>query len=113
MRDDLSLHLALHPKRDQLQPGSRWSLNTGSETNPAKRPLWSFGGSVDMVKYSDVRNPQERDQRIHCAAQLLLDADRLIGLRGDAVMTLQHAYWQTGAYFPDESMWQLRMRWRF
>lgn len=113
VQDDLSLHLALHPKRDQLQPGSRWSLNTGAETNPAKRPLWSFGGSVDMVKYSDARNPHERDQRVHCAAQLLLDADRLTGLPGDAVVTLQHAYWQSGAYYPDEAVWQFRMRWRF
>lgn len=112
VQDYGSLHLALHPKRDQLQPGTRLSLG-GDADKPAAQPLWSLGGAVDLVQYSEAGRPTERDRRVHCATQLLLDADRLTGLPGDGVVTVQHAYWQGSPYIPDQPVWQLRMRWRF
>jgi hypothetical protein len=113
VQDYGSLHLALHPKRDQIKPGTRLNLGSTDPTLPATQPLWSLGGAVDLVKYSESQNPAERSQRVHCAPQLLLDADRLTGLPGDGVMTVQHAYWQSSRYIPDQPVWQVRLRWRF
>lgn len=113
VQDYGSLHLALHPKRDQMQPGTRLSLGDSDPDKPAVQPLWSLGGAVDLVQYSEAGRPMERERRVHCATQLLLDADRLTGLPGDGVVTVQHAYWQGSRYIPDQPVWQLRMRWRF
>lgn len=108
------LHLMLHPRKDDLERGARWNLADPEPESGGE--LWSLGAAVDVIhvqRYDWSAQAYERERRVEVVPQLIVDADRLLGLRGKAVMTLQQACWKSSAGMRDEAVVQLRLKWSF
>lgn len=111
------LHLMLHPQEDKLGGGKRWALTSvepsAQPQAPAGAALWSVGTAVDLVETEIPGRDGRRERKIAVAPQLIVDADRLLGMRGDAVVTLQRTYWKSEQATMPEPVVQLRLNWRF
>lgn len=108
------LHFMLHPRGDELDRGARWIL--GEDQSPEPSELWSLGAAVDLVsvdRFDASFQIRDRDRRLQVAPQLIIDADRLLGLRGKAVITIQQACWKSSTGQQDEPVLQMRLKWRF
>lgn len=110
------LHLMLHPKRDDLAHGSRWSFSDPEISEASPHRLWSLGGAVDLIdarQLSGETGQFEHRRSLQAAPQLIIDADQLLGLRGDAVMTVQYASWKSTMGMSQQQVMQLRLKWSF
>lgn len=111
------LHLMLHPQEDKLGGGKRWAVSSveASELQAAREgeAVWSLGTAVDLVETGMPGRDAQRERKLSVAPQLIVDADRLFGMRGDAVVTLQRAYWKSEQATAPEPVVQLRLNWRF
>lgn len=110
------LHFMLHPRRDEIDRGARWVLGEGENESAEPSELWSLGAAVDLVsvdRFDASFQIRDRERRLQVAPQLIIDADRLFGLRGKAVITLQQACWKSSTGQQDEPVLQMRLKWRF
>jgi hypothetical protein len=116
MPDSGKLHLMLHPKQDDLAHGTRWTLSDPVTREASPHKLWSLGGAVDLVdarQFSADTGRLEHRRSIQAAPQLIVDADRLLGLHGDAVMTVEYSSWKSALGKSREQVLQLRLKWSY
>lgn len=115
------LHLLLHPREDAMGEGLRWSVTEAERRSWREPRLWAVGpalSSIDALPRWRSHGEQEEtdlwERRLVVTQQLMLDADRAFGLRGDALLTLEHAPW-IDQHAGDISgrVIQLRLSWRF
>lgn len=115
LRDAGNLHLRLFPDEDHPERGRRWTITTRAQSRHA--PVWSVGGSVDLVRTQHIRYGQwpDSEREVRLAPELMLDVDRLAGIPGTAQLTLQHGGWRdrTSRRYAEGDCWQVQVRWRF
>lgn len=110
------LHFMLHPRSDELDRGARWLLGEDQDQDESPKDIWSLGAAVDLVsvdRFDASFHIRDRERRLQVAPQLIIDADRLLGLRGKAVITLQQACWKSSDGRQEEPVFQMRLKWRF
>lgn len=108
-----NLHLLLHPREDELDAGKRWRLNPGAPGREEVQRKWSVGAIADLVETEIAGVPGSERRRRAVSPQVIMDADRMFGLGGNAVLTVQYAHWDGEHATDDDQMLQLRLKWRY
>lgn len=116
-----SLHLLLNPRDDAIGGGLRWIVSDAEQRQWAEPRLWSLGTALEAIDTSPYGDAARHDQqgamsshKLVVTQQLMLDADRIFGLHGDVLMTLQRAPWvDRNSGRTDGAIVQLRLKWRF
>ena len=108
-----NLHLMLHPHKNEMGDGTRWEVSGIDDSARVGHGLWSLGAGADFVHVEKLGQPGLREGKLEIAPQLIIDADRVLGLSGHAVLTLERKCWKGGSGAKDEPVMQLHLGWHF